>query len=220
MCRPLVEWMLRKLPDGGMAPERKEWSEEETAAIAADFFASRSAHRSTARTSGALLESVLWFGTGYATGDPLRWSPVTVEMLLADWFPRKVVAEPAYLAKLPDLVRGFIRYCHDRQGIRAALTDGDPRCGRPLRTRIPARHPLGPAARAGGAPGRDVRRARLTTRTTSAPAEIMLEGLDRKVGGRMELQNLDDAPAARRALRVGRHPRRHPSGGPGGAGLL
>ena len=25
MCRPLVEWMLRKLPDGGIAPERKEW---------------------------------------------------------------------------------------------------------------------------------------------------------------------------------------------------
>ena len=41
MCRPLVEWMLRKLPDGGIAPGRKEWSEQETEAIAADFFASR-----------------------------------------------------------------------------------------------------------------------------------------------------------------------------------
>ena len=70
-----------------------------------------------------LLGSVLWFGTSYATGDPCRWSPVTVEMLLADWFPRKVIAEPAYLAKLPDLVRAYIRYCHDRNGIRGDLTE-------------------------------------------------------------------------------------------------
>jgi hypothetical protein len=48
--------------------------------------------------------------------------PVTVEMLLADWYPRKVIAEPAYLARLPDLVRAYIRYCHDRNGIRGELT--------------------------------------------------------------------------------------------------
>jgi hypothetical protein len=47
---------------------------------------------------------------------------VTVEILLADWFPRKVIAEPAYLAMLPDLVRAYIRWCHGRNGIRADLT--------------------------------------------------------------------------------------------------
>lgn len=44
-------------------------------------------------------------------------------MLLADWFPRKVIAEPAYLAKLPDLVRAYIHYCHDRHEIRDDLTE-------------------------------------------------------------------------------------------------
>ena len=39
-----------------------------------------------------------------------------MELLLDDWFPRKMVADAAYLAKLPDLVRGFIRYCHDPTG--------------------------------------------------------------------------------------------------------
>ena len=82
----------------------------------------RSGRRFDREDERSLLESVLWFGTGYATGDPLRWSPVTVEMLLADWFPRKVIAEPSYLAKLPDLLRAYIRYCHDRNGIRADLT--------------------------------------------------------------------------------------------------
>ena len=193
MCRPLVEWMLRKLPDGGIAPERKEWSEQETEAIAADFFASRFGAPLDREDERALLESVLWFGTGYATGDPFRWSPVTVELLLDDWFPRKVVAEPAYLAKLPDVVRGFIRYCHDRQGIRAALTAEtlaavdhyEPEYQRVIRSD----RPQGPAALlARMFEAHDYEDDDLTT------ADILLEGLDRKVGGRMNLQNLDDVP--------------------------
>jgi hypothetical protein len=123
MCRPLVEWMLRMLPPGGVAPERREWSEEEKAEIAADFFASPYGAPLDRDDERDLLESVLWFGTDCGTGDPFRWSPVTVEMLLADWFPRKVIAEPAYLEKLPDLLRAFIRYAHDRGGIRPALTE-------------------------------------------------------------------------------------------------
>jgi hypothetical protein len=122
MCRPLVEWMLRKLPAGGVAPERREWSREETAAVAADFFASPFGADLDDDEGRSLLESVLWFCTGYAPGDPWRWSAVTVEMLLTDWFPRKVITEPTHLAKLPGLVRAYIRYCHDRNGIRADLT--------------------------------------------------------------------------------------------------
>jgi hypothetical protein len=122
MCRPLVEWMLRMLPAGGVAPEWREWSREETAAVAADFFASPFGAALDDDDGRSLLESVLWFCTDYAPGDPWRWSPVTVEMLMTDWFPRKVIAEPAYLAKLPELVRAYIRYCHDRNGIRGDLT--------------------------------------------------------------------------------------------------
>ena len=122
MCRPLVEWMLRMLPAGGVAPEPKEWSSEESAAVAREFFDSPFGAPMDREDERDLLESVLWFSTGYATGDPWRWSLVTVEMLLADWFPRKVIAEPAYLAKLPDLLRAYIRYCHDRNQIRADLT--------------------------------------------------------------------------------------------------
>ena len=123
MCRPVVEWMLRMLPTGGVAPERREWSELEQTAIADAFFASSYGAPLDRVDERDLLESVLWFSTGYATGDPWRWSPVTVEMLLADWFPRKVIAEPAYLAKLPDLLRAYIRYCHDRNAIRTDLTE-------------------------------------------------------------------------------------------------
>jgi len=193
MCRPLVEWMLRRLPSGGVAPERKEWSEEETAAIAADFFASPYGAPLDRDDERSLLESVLWFGTGYATGDPLRWSPVTVEMLLADWFPRKVVAEPAYLTKLPDLVRAYVRYCHDRKDIRATLTeetlaavgDYEPEYQRVIRSA----RPHGPAALLAG-----MFASPYDDEDDLSTGEIILEGLDRKVGGRFELQNLDDHP--------------------------
>lgn len=122
MCRPLVEWMVRMLPTGGVAPDWREWTEEEKAEVAAGFFASPFGVPLDRDDERDLLGSVLWFGTSYATGDPFLWSPVTVEMLLADWFPRKVIAEPTYLAKLPDLLRAFIHYCHDRNGIRRDLT--------------------------------------------------------------------------------------------------
>lgn len=195
MCRSLVEWMLRQLPAGGTAPERKEWSEEETAAIAADFFASPFGAPLDHADQRGLMDSVLWFGTDYATGDPFRWSPVTVEMLLDDWFPRKVVAAPSYLTKLPELVRAFIRYCHDRQGIRAALTVEtlaavdryEPGYQRVIRTA----RPQGPAALLAGMLDAG---AQYDEDDDISTGEIMLEGLDRKVGGRMQLMNLDDIP--------------------------
>ena len=195
MCRPLVEWMLRKLPTGGTAPERHEWSDAETAAVAADFFASRFGAALDRPDERDLLDTLLWFGTGYTTGDPFRWSPVTVEILLDDWAPRKVVAEPAYLSKLPDLLRAFIRYGHDRVGIRDALTSEtlaavdhyEPAYQRAIRTE----RLQGPAALLAGlfdAYDEDDEDDDLSTN------EIMLQALDRAVGGRMRLMSLDDAP--------------------------
>lgn len=92
MCRPLVEWLVRMLPAGGAPPARPEWSKEATSAIARDFFGSDFAAGLDRPDERDLLDSVLWFGTGYGPGDPLRWSPVNVEMLLADWIGRSADA--------------------------------------------------------------------------------------------------------------------------------
>ena len=200
VCRPLVEWMLRLLPPGGRAPERKEWSERETAALADDFFASDLGAPLDHDDGRDLLESILWFGTGYATGDPLRWSPVTVEILLADWVPRKIVAEPAYLAQLPDLLRAYIRYCHDRQGIRAALTDEtlaavdhyEPDYQRVIRS---ARL-QGPAALLAGLLPDDYEDDDEygDDYDDAGVGERVLAALDRVVGGRPALRRLDTDP--------------------------
>lgn len=121
-CRAMVEWAVSMLPDGGVAPERPQWSVEQLADLTEDFFASRFGAPIDGPEARGLLGSILWFGTDYSTGDPLRWSPVNVDIILTDWAPRKILADPTYLTQLPDVLREFIRYAHERQGIRAELT--------------------------------------------------------------------------------------------------
>lgn len=121
-CRPLVEWAVGLLPAGGTGHVRPEWSDDDKQALADRFFASPFGAALDDADGRGLLESLLWFGTDYGPGDPLRWSPVAVEILLADWIPRKIVADVPYLAQAPELLRAFIRFCHAERGIRAELT--------------------------------------------------------------------------------------------------
>jgi hypothetical protein len=120
--RPLAEWLLRLLPEGGTAYVRPEWSQAALRKLANRFFGSPFGRRLDDKDNRSLLDQFLWFGTDYGPGDPLRWSLVAVEILLADWIPRKLAADPAFLAKAPALLREFIRFSHEERGIRPSLT--------------------------------------------------------------------------------------------------
>jgi Domain of unknown function (DUF6398) len=120
--RPLVEWAVERLPAGGTGYVRPEWTDDDRQALAERFFASSFGVDLDDADGRSLLDSLPWFGTDYGPGDPLRWSPVTVEMLLADWIPRKIVADVPHLTRAPDLLRAFIRFSHAERGIRAELT--------------------------------------------------------------------------------------------------
>lgn len=148
--RPLVEWFVRTLPEGGQGYERPEWSEADQARLADEFFASELGAKLDDEDHRNLLVTVLWYGTDYGSGDPLRWSNVAVEILLADWLPRKVMADADYLALAPDLLRAFVRFAHDRSGIRDDLTDEALAVVDALepeyQTTIRSPHPQGPAA--------------------------------------------------------------------------
>lgn len=190
MCRPIVEWMLRMLPAGGLIPERRQWTEADRYALADAFFGSPFAGGLDDPDNRDLLDSVLWFGADYGPGDPLRWSPVSVEILLSDWFPRKIVAEAAFLSQLPHLLRSFIRYSHSERGIRPSLTaetlaavdEYEPDYQRTIRSsRL-----QGPAALLAGM-------LEQSTADGLSFEEIMLEGLDEAVGGRAQLMVVDDA---------------------------
>jgi hypothetical protein len=222
MCRPLVEWMLRLLPTGGSVPERPHWPEARIAALADDFFASPFGVGLDDRDRRGLLENVLWFGTDYGPGDPLRWSEVSVEILLLDWVPRKIVADSAYLAQLPQLLRAFIRYAHHQRGIRRRLTSEtvaavdrfEPEYQRLIRSE----RPQGPAAliaqallARAGQDGIDLADLDLDDLDldeiaagglgwaagldpTRNMVDIMLRSLDDQVGGREALQAVDAEP--------------------------
>ncbi|MEW6153588.1 MAG: DUF6398 domain-containing protein [Actinomycetota bacterium] len=117
----LVEWMAGLLPTGGTGYVRPEWSEQDQDDLRDRFLASPMA-AALDPDQQDFVQHLLWFGTGYGPGDPLRWSPVAVEIVLEDWVPRKIMADAAYLAKAPDVLRAFIRFCHAERAITPALT--------------------------------------------------------------------------------------------------
>ncbi len=192
VSRPLVEWMLRKLPAGGVAPEPKEWSEKEIGAIADDFLSSDVGAPFNSAQGQSLLDSVLWFGTQYATGDPFRWSMVTVELLLMDWFPRKVIADPVLLSELPDLLRAYIRWCHDREGISQVLTGQTLGAVDQYEPEYQRMILSGMQQGTFGSPG--MFEGFIDQGDDLDVAVMMLERLEDTVGGRSALQDRDDAP--------------------------
>jgi hypothetical protein len=57
------------------------------------------------------------FACDYGAGDPLRWSPIAVEILLSDWLPRKAILEPGEIKALPEVLRRFVRFSARRKGL-------------------------------------------------------------------------------------------------------
>jgi hypothetical protein len=190
--RPLTEWLLRLLPEGGTGYVRPQWSRAALRKLAKRFFASPFGQQVDDKDNRDLLDQLLWFGTDYGPGDPLRWSPVAVEILLEDWIPRKLTADPALLAKAPALLRGFIRYCHDERGIRSSLTQEtlaavdhyEPEYQRAIRSP----RPQGPEALLAAM-------GLLGEVNDVFPVEkFQLDHLAEEVGGYDVLDSLDDAP--------------------------
>ena len=124
--RPIVEWVLRHLPAGGTGYVRPEWSEDRRDHLLDDFVDSSYAVVSglTREVVRELADPLLWFACDYGPGDPLRWSSVSVEIVLSDWYPRKVFGlADAELRRLPDVLAGFVRFAHHRQGVPTDRTD-------------------------------------------------------------------------------------------------
>ena len=194
--RPLTEWLVRLLPEGGAGYVRPTWSEARKKKLAKRFFGSEFGKPFDDDDQRDLLDQFLWFGTDYGPGDPLRWSPVAVEILLADWIPRKIVASPEHLSAAPALLRAFIRFCHAERKIRSALTDEtlaavdeqEPEYQRVIRSP----RPQGPMAMlaAMGVLGDE----QPWEDEPSGVGQHFLDALAEEVGGQDALDSLDDTP--------------------------
>ena len=57
------------------------------------------------------------FCCDYVDGRPLRWSPVVVELFLADWVPRKVMTDEGLFEALPVALDAWVRFAGRKRGI-------------------------------------------------------------------------------------------------------
>lgn len=123
--RPLVEWWTSLLPDGGRGFERRAVPAHEIEAVAGQF-----ARSPEARPLGLPLDQVmglsvplLWFASQSEPGDPLRWSPVSVEVALVDWVPTHVLLPADELPPLLDVLKALVRFAHRERGVAGENTD-------------------------------------------------------------------------------------------------
>jgi hypothetical protein len=196
----LVEWITRGLPAGGSGYQRPQWDSAALAGLSDQFFASPDGARLDDSDHRGLLESVLWYGTDYGPGDPLRWSPVKAEILLDDWIPRKIVAPADYLAKAPELLRAFVRFAHEEVELRSDLTGETLAAinawGPRFQQTIRSPRPQGPAAllAALGLDTEDIADMPFGPEESENFEHSMLDWLALDVGGPIQLERLDDDP--------------------------
>jgi hypothetical protein len=55
--------------------------------------------------------------------DPLRWSPIAVELLLCDWLPRKAALEKDEVRAVPGALKRWVRFAGRKKGLAADLVD-------------------------------------------------------------------------------------------------
>jgi hypothetical protein len=116
--RPVVEWIVRTMPSGGTGYVSHEWTAGELHELMTDFFASPWGRALRDRDRRRLLELLVEVDDD----DPMRWSPVRVELLEPEeLLDHDLLPEVAALA--PDLLRAFIGYCHGERGVPEPLTD-------------------------------------------------------------------------------------------------
>jgi hypothetical protein len=109
--RALLDARLATVPANGSPPQRPDLSEAERDRLIDDFLAADEGNpwRDDPEAVG-ITHQLVWFRCDHGDGRPLRWSTVVVEMLLTDWFPRKVAGPASMHAKVPDALRSWIRF--------------------------------------------------------------------------------------------------------------
>jgi hypothetical protein len=124
--RPFVEWLIGHLPEGGARIEHPEVSEAERDAVIDAFVADRGASIESLSADDVrlLVGSLIDYACDYGPGDPLRWSATAVELVLADWYARKVFGlDDDLMRRMPDVLEHLVRHAHALRSIPADLTD-------------------------------------------------------------------------------------------------
>ncbi|MEO8697654.1 MAG: hypothetical protein ABI658_29415 [Acidimicrobiales bacterium] len=120
--RALADQRFALLPSGGTVPdETHELSEDELDELI-EAFVSSPHFLGLPDEAREIAETICEFADDCA-GDPLRWSPVVVEIFLTQWMPEEVIADADFFHKVPAVLPSWIRFAGERRGLDAGLID-------------------------------------------------------------------------------------------------
>jgi hypothetical protein len=98
-------------------PERDEMPREERDRLRDEFLSSPEGKDFASDSDEAWAVSLaIDFCADYVDGRPLRWSPVVVELFMANWIPRKVLADQGLFERLPAALDAWVRFAGHKAG--------------------------------------------------------------------------------------------------------
>jgi hypothetical protein len=98
-------------------PERDEMPHEERDRLRDEFLSSPEGKDFASDSDEAWAASLaIDFCADYVDGRPLRWSPVVVELFMANWIPRKVLADQGLFERLPAALDAWVRFAGRKAG--------------------------------------------------------------------------------------------------------
>lgn len=116
--RSLALLRADSLPGGEVDVDIPELDDADRQRLLADFLASPEGAGVEADTDASeAVRLAIDFCAGYVDGRPLRWSPVVVELFMADWLPRKLLADRAMFEAVPSALDAWVRYAGRVRGI-------------------------------------------------------------------------------------------------------
>ncbi|MFM8352709.1 MAG: hypothetical protein ACKN9D_16790 [Actinomycetales bacterium] len=74
--------------------------------------------RPSGNTVRWITDMLITYACDFGVGDPLRWSPIAVEMFLVDWAPRKVNWQVDDVPWVPEVLDRFVAYCGKRKKLQ------------------------------------------------------------------------------------------------------
>lgn len=113
--RALLRTRMRGLPVASLPHPPPPPDERAREALVAEFLAGP--HAPAVTEAEAIVDHCLRARCDYGDGDPLRWSPIVVELFMLDYLPRKAILDAGEIRALPEVLAGWVRFALSRRGL-------------------------------------------------------------------------------------------------------
>lgn len=118
--RPLLGWMCRQLPPGGRDRPRPAWTRESRDDLATMVV--RSTPTPMSAEARDTLDALIEVSCTLGSRDPLRWSPVAVELLFTERLAHAATIAGFHPDRLVEALTALVRFAHLERGVLAAHT--------------------------------------------------------------------------------------------------